>query len=104
MSPHWSLQSHQSRRHAADPPAATIGIPSPRPAHAPDSGGAQGKSAKVERPQREATLTMSLTLSAYWASEVNSPSMVTSGKSLRLMLRREVVEAHAKTQRLESKD
>src|SRR5665647_1377240 len=39
------------------------------------------------RPQREATLTMSLTLSAYWASEVDSPSMVTSGMSLRVTLR-----------------
>ena len=30
---------------------------------------------------------MSLTLSAYWASEVDSPSMVTSGMSLRVTLR-----------------
>src|SRR5665811_115862 len=43
-----------------------------------------------ESPQREATLTMSLTLSAYGASEVGSPSMLTRGTSVRLILRSNV--------------
>src|SRR5450631_4715499 len=36
-------------------------------------------------PHREATLTMSLTLSAYGASDVGVPSMVTRGMSLTLI-------------------